>query len=84
LIASPLVSQAFLWRKGKPIALTTPHRVYGVGPEVDSEVDRVKASGGWVYDGRVCNVLAVSRAFGDWEFKVKKGLSSTHHQTLMI
>lgn len=32
---------------------------------------RVKAAGGWIYDGRVCNILAVSRAFGDWEFKVR-------------
>jgi protein phosphatase 1A len=30
---------------------------------------RVKAAGGWIGDGRVCDVLAVSRAFGDWEFK---------------
>lgn len=42
----------------------------GSGPEVDSEVKRVKAAGGWIHDGRVCNILAVSRAFGDWEFKV--------------
>lgn len=43
------------------------------------QVARVKASGGWVYDGRVCNILAVSRAFGDWEFKglgLKKLLSA--------
>jgi protein phosphatase 1A len=34
-----------------------------------SEIARVKAAGGWIGDGRVCDVLAVSRAFGDWEFK---------------
>jgi hypothetical protein len=39
-------------------------------PQVATETARIKAAGGWVYDGRVCNVLAVSRAFGDWEFKV--------------
>ena len=39
------------------------------GPEVRSETARVKATGAWIYDGRVCNILAVSRAFGDWEFK---------------
>lgn len=26
-------------------------------------------AGGWVDDGRVCGILAVSRAFGDPEFK---------------
>lgn len=64
-------SQAYLWRKNNLVSLTTPHRVYGPGPEVEVEVARVKSTGGWVYDGRVCNVLAVSRAFGDWEFKGK-------------
>ncbi len=34
------------------------------------EVERVESTGGWVEDGRVCNVLAVSRALGDPEFKV--------------
>ena len=29
----------------------------------------MKQAGGWIGDGRVCDVLAVSRAFGDWEFK---------------
>lgn len=42
---------------------------HAAGPEVKSEVERVKAAGGWIHDGRVCNILAVSRAFGDWEFK---------------
>mmetsp|Transcript_16198 Transcript_16198/g.27828 ORF Transcript_16198/g.27828 Transcript_16198/m.27828 type:complete len:381 (+) Transcript_16198:1-1143(+) len=64
-------SQAYIWRKGGAVALTTPHRVEGSGPEVLIEKTRVQAAGGWVYDGRVCNVLAVSRAFGDWEFKGK-------------
>jgi len=39
------------------------------GPQVKAETSRVKATGAWIYDGRVCNILAVSRAFGDWEFK---------------
>lgn len=41
-----------------------------------AEIQRVLDCGGWVSrDGRVCDVLAVSRAFGDWEFK-GKGLST--------
>ena len=62
-------SQAVLCRGGLPINLTEQHRVWGNGPHIDSEVARVSAAGGWVSDGRVCDVLAVSRAFGDWEFK---------------
>lgn len=35
-----------------------------------AERKRVQDTGAWVsYDGRVCDVLAVSRAFGDAEFK---------------
>ena len=34
-----------------------------------AELERVESTGAWVVDGRVCNVLAVSRAFGDPEFK---------------
>jgi hypothetical protein len=48
------------------VCVVPPH----AEPEVAVEVNRVKSTGGWVYDGRVCNILAVSRAFGDWEFKV--------------
>ena len=49
--------------------LSTEHRVWGRGETVDAETARVQAAGGWVADGRVCDVLAVSRAFGDREFK---------------
>jgi serine/threonine protein phosphatase PrpC len=59
--------------KSSPIPMVKPHRVYGSGPLVKSEIERVKSTGGWIEDGRVCNILAVSRAFGDWEFK---GLST--------
>lgn len=43
------------------------------GPTIKSEIERVKSAGGWVEDGRVCGLLAVSRAFGDWELK-REGL----------
>ena len=33
------------------------------------ELDRVMRTGGWSVGGRVCGILAVSRAFGDYEFK---------------
>lgn len=46
--------------------------MYGFGDHVVEEIERVEAAGGWITDGRVCNVLAVSRAFGDPEFKVRK------------
>ena len=49
--------------------LSTEHRVYGKGPSVVTEIERVEAVGGWIDDGRVCSILAVSRAFGDPDFK---------------
>ena len=36
---------------------------------MEAESKRVEAVGGWIEDGRVCDVLAVSRAFGDPHFK---------------
>lgn len=44
-------------------------RLYGSGATVSSESNRVQEAGGWIDDGRVCDILAVSRAFGDREFK---------------
>ena len=43
--------------------------MYGPSQVARREVQRIKDAGGWVQQGRVCGILAVSRAFGDWEFK---------------
>ena len=51
------------------ILMGFPCRLYGSGETVSSESHRVQEAGGWIDDGRVCDILAVSRAFGDREFK---------------
>ena len=68
-------SRAVLARGGKAIDLTSEHRVYGPSKTSRAEVQRIKDAGGWVQQGRVCGILAVSRAFGDWEFKVRRAES---------
>ena len=45
------------------------HRLHGHGENVTPESARVQEAGAWIDDGRVCDILAVSRAFGDREFK---------------
>ena len=62
-------SRAVLSRTSGHVDLSVEHRVYGSGDVVAREAKRVEASGGWVDDGRVCGILAVSRAFGDAAFK---------------
>ena len=49
---------------------------------MEAEKKRIEEAGGWVEDGRVCDVLAVTRSFGDREFKgeglqlmLKKGVA---------
>jgi len=51
-------------KQGKVIELSHDHK-----PDNDIELARVKAGGGFVEDGRVQGVIAVSRAIGDWEYK---------------
>lgn len=54
-------SRAVLSRGGRPVDLSTEHRVWGKTPTVQAEIKRIEGVGGWVDDGRVCGVLAVSR-----------------------
>jgi hypothetical protein len=34
------------------------------------EQERIEAAGGYIYGDRICGALALSRAFGDFDFKV--------------
>jgi len=51
-------------KNGKVIELSWDHK-----PENDIETKRIKAAGGFIEDGRVQGIIAVSRAIGDWEYK---------------
>ena len=69
IVANVGDSRAVMSRSTGSVDLSVEHRVYGKGDAVESETKRIEASGGWVEDGRVCGILAVSRAFGDADFK---------------
>ncbi len=71
IVANVGDSRAVMSRTTGPVDLSVEHRVYGSGDVVQNESKRVEQSGGWVDDGRVCGILAVSRAFGDAHFKGK-------------
>lgn len=73
IVANVGDSEAVLCRNGVALPISVPHRLTGQSPAVATEVSRVKEAGGWIEDGRVCDILAVSRAFGDSYFK-KSGL----------
>lgn len=58
-------SRAILVNKqGKVTELSHDHK-----PDDAGEMQRIKAAGGFVDDGRVQGIIAVSRAIGDWEYK---------------
>jgi len=71
IVANVGDSRAVMGKSNGCLDLSTEHRVYGSGDVVMSETKRIEESGGWVEDGRVCGILAVSRAFGDADFKGK-------------
>ena len=42
------------------------------------EFNRINNEGGYIFNGRVCGKLMLSRAFGDWEQKASGVISSPH------
>jgi len=58
-------SRAVLCRRGKALNLSQDHKA-----SLESEIERVKANGGYISGGRVLGRLAITRAFGDFEMKV--------------
>lgn len=77
IVASVGDSRAVLARQGTAIDLTIDHI-----PTLQSETERIHRAGGSIVRGRVQGVLAISRAFGDIEYKTLKekswGLEFTH------
>ena len=59
-------------KKGSVIELSHDHK-----PDKEGELRRIRAAGGFVEDGRVQGVIAVSRAIGDWEYKNDKLRNAT-------
>lgn len=57
-------SRAVLGIKGRAKPLSDDHK-----PELDAEMERIVAAGGFVDVGRVNGILAVSRAIGDFQYK---------------
>mmetsp|Transcript_10429 Transcript_10429/g.20099 ORF Transcript_10429/g.20099 Transcript_10429/m.20099 type:complete len:656 (+) Transcript_10429:38-2005(+) len=57
-------SRALLCRDGRAIQLSVDHK-----PDREDEAERIEAAGGFVSFHRVMGRLAVSRAFGDEEYK---------------
>jgi serine/threonine protein phosphatase PrpC len=62
-------TRALLIRSQKGWELSEDHRPDRRTEVGRREMARVVREGGWSVDGRVCGILAVSRAFGDYEFK---------------
>uniref|UniRef100_A0A0G4GC43 PPM-type phosphatase domain-containing protein n=1 Tax=Chromera velia CCMP2878 TaxID=1169474 RepID=A0A0G4GC43_9ALVE len=59
-------SRAVLCRGGKAVQLSSDHK-----PDREDELHRISKAGGFVSFRRVLGRLAVSRAFGDFDYKVR-------------
>ncbi|OQS00146.1 hypothetical protein THRCLA_06190, partial [Thraustotheca clavata] len=57
-------SRTVLSRRGKAVRLSNDHK-----PSRPDEAQRIRNTGGFIIHGRIMGELAVSRAFGDCEFK---------------
>ncbi|CAI5533045.1 unnamed protein product [Closterium sp. Naga37s-1] len=52
--------------------ISDDHKPSGDSGKAQAEIKRINKAGGWVSQGRVCGVIAVSRAFGNVAFKTRK------------
>ncbi|CAI5997480.1 unnamed protein product [Closterium sp. NIES-65] len=65
-------SRAVLGVGGDTEDLSQDHKPHGESPIAKAEIKRIEKAGGWVSQGRVCGVVAVSRAFGNANFKTRR------------
>jgi len=72
-------SRALLCRDGKAIALSVDHK-----PDREDETKRIEEAGGFVCFSRVLGRLAVSRAFGDEEYKMLPEGSNANGPLLIV
>jgi serine/threonine protein phosphatase PrpC len=72
-------SRAVLCRNNRAVNLTHDHKTVNIFTfskyySLDyDEVERIRSAGGGVSCGRVMNKLAITRAFGDFDYKIIKG-----------
>ena len=62
-------SRTVLGKAGRAIEMSEDHK-----PENTKELERIQRSGGFVEEGRVNGMLALSRALGDFEYKGNSSL----------
>ena len=62
-------SRTVLGKNGRAVEMSEDHK-----PENRGEMERIQRSGGFVEEGRVNGMLALSRALGDFEYKGNSAL----------
>ncbi|GJP55176.1 hypothetical protein CLOM_g14154 [Closterium sp. NIES-68] len=65
-------SRAVMAVGGDAEPISEDHKPSGESAKAKEEIKRINKAGGWVSQGRVCGVVAVSRAFGNIAFKTRK------------
>ena len=63
-----------LCRNGRAVNLSVDHKA-----NLKPEVDRIKKMGGYVSLGRIFGRLMITRAFGDFELKMKQDMDNNFH-----
>ena len=66
--------RTILCRNGRAVNLSVDHKA-----NLKPEVDRIKKMGGYVSLGRIFGRLMITRAFGDFELKMKQDMENNFH-----